>query len=90
MPSDSKEESWKSQPLGRYGSIRDIADATVYLFSDAGSYVNGHCLVGTYSFAFKPAVFQYLLIFDSGRSFLAYALCLDGRRPQIPRFPAIR
>ncbi|KAF3400754.1 Peroxisomal 2,4-dienoyl-CoA reductase SPS19 [Talaromyces pinophilus] len=45
MPSDSKEESWKSQPLGRYGSIRDIADATVYLFSDAGSYVNGHCLV---------------------------------------------
>lgn len=89
MPSDSKEESWKSQPLGRYGSIRDIADATVYLFSDAGSYVNGHCLVGTYSL-FSSLSSKRLLIFDSGRSFLAYALFLDWRRPQIPRFPAIR
>jgi len=36
------------QPLGRFGSVRDIADATVYLFSDAGSYVNGQTLVGEY------------------------------------------
>ncbi|PKS10621.1 hypothetical protein jhhlp_002376 [Lomentospora prolificans] len=32
-------------PAGRLGSVRDIADSTVYLFSDAGSYVNGHVLV---------------------------------------------
>ena len=28
----------------------------MYLFSDAGSYVNGHALVGTYSFVSKPNV----------------------------------
>lgn len=32
-------------PLGRYGSVKEIADATVYLFSDAGNYVNGATLV---------------------------------------------
>ncbi|KAI1382122.1 sporulation protein-like protein [Hypoxylon crocopeplum] len=32
-------------PLGRFGTIRDIADATIYLFSDAGSYVTGEVLV---------------------------------------------
>ncbi|KAI1804068.1 NAD(P)-binding protein [Daldinia bambusicola] len=34
-----------SIPLGRWGSIKDIADATVYLFSDAGNYVTGEVLV---------------------------------------------
>jgi peroxisomal 2,4-dienoyl-CoA reductase len=32
-------------PLNRYGTVKDIADATVYLFSDAGNYVNGEVLV---------------------------------------------
>jgi len=32
-------------PLGRFGSVRDIADATVYLFSEAGGFVNGEVLV---------------------------------------------
>lgn len=45
LPSNAREESRRRQPLGRNGSIRDIADATVYLFSDTGSYVNGHALV---------------------------------------------
>ncbi|KAJ1331519.1 2,4-dienoyl-CoA reductase [(3E)-enoyl-CoA-producing] [Microdochium nivale] len=35
----------RSIPLGRMGTIRDIADATVFLFSDAGNYVNGDILV---------------------------------------------
>lgn len=34
-------------PAGRFGTVRDIADATIYLFSAAGSYVNGEILVGT-------------------------------------------
>ena len=35
----------KGIPSGRWGAGRDIADATVFLFSEAGSYVNGHALV---------------------------------------------
>ncbi|KAI0383892.1 NAD(P)-binding protein [Hypomontagnella monticulosa] len=32
-------------PLGRWGTVRDIADATVFLFSDAGNYITGDVLV---------------------------------------------
>ncbi|KAM0712955.1 hypothetical protein Q7P35_000406 [Cladosporium inversicolor] len=32
-------------PIGRWGEVKEIADATIYLFSEAGSYVNGHALV---------------------------------------------
>lgn len=32
-------------PAGRYGTVKEISDATVYLFSDAGNYVNGDTLV---------------------------------------------
>lgn len=45
IPADALEAYTKSQPLGRYGSVRDIADATVYLFADTGSYVSGQTLV---------------------------------------------
>lgn len=45
LPSDKMEKIVKSQPLGRFGSVRDIADATVYLFADTGSYVSGQILV---------------------------------------------
>jgi peroxisomal 2,4-dienoyl-CoA reductase len=31
----------KGVPSGRWGTVRDIADATVFLFSDAGNYLNG-------------------------------------------------
>lgn len=35
----------KGVPSGRFGTVKDIADATVYLFSEAGTYVNGQILV---------------------------------------------
>ncbi|KAK7902610.1 peroxisomal 2 4-dienoyl-CoA reductase sps19 [Exophiala xenobiotica] len=35
----------KRIPLGRWGFIKEIADATVFLFSDAGNYVTGDNLV---------------------------------------------
>jgi peroxisomal 2,4-dienoyl-CoA reductase len=31
-------------PSGRMGTVRDIADATVFLFSDAGTYINGQVI----------------------------------------------
>ncbi|KAL9016425.1 MAG: hypothetical protein Q9185_006230 [Variospora sp. 1 TL-2023] len=42
---EDTERSMKNVPLGRYGSVKEIADATVYLFSDAGNFVNGSVLV---------------------------------------------
>lgn len=39
-------------PSGRFGTVKEIADATIYLFADTGSYVNGTVLVG------KCAVFH--------------------------------
>lgn len=33
-------------PLGRLGSLKEMADAVVYLFADTGDYVNGEILVG--------------------------------------------
>lgn len=38
-------KSAKRVPVGRLGSVKDIADATVYLFSDAGNFVNGSTVV---------------------------------------------
>jgi len=35
----------KQIPLQRYGMVKEIADGTVYLFSDTGNYVNGDVLV---------------------------------------------
>ncbi|KAK5312880.1 peroxisomal 2 4-dienoyl-CoA reductase sps19 [Exophiala xenobiotica] len=39
----------KSVPSGRLGAVKDVADATVYLLSHAGSYVNGEILVGKHA-----------------------------------------
>lgn len=44
--SDHAKQSMKIIPSGRWGTVKEIADATVYLFSDAGNFVNGEILVG--------------------------------------------
>lgn len=41
MDEASVRKSKAGIPLGRWGYVKEIADATVYLFSEAGSYVNG-------------------------------------------------
>lgn len=44
--SKGEDETAKMIPSGRYGTVKEIADATVYLFSDTGNYVNGDIIVG--------------------------------------------
>lgn len=46
---DSISASHSKIPLGRWGTVKEIADATVYLFSDAANFVNGQTLVGNLS-----------------------------------------
>lgn len=46
---DTIEASTKRIPLGRWGTVKEIADATVYLFSDAANFVTGQTLVGEFS-----------------------------------------
>lgn len=43
---EDAEAGKKQIPSGRWGTVREIADATVYLFSEAAGYVNGTTLVG--------------------------------------------
>ncbi|PSN74618.1 peroxisomal 2,4-dienoyl-CoA reductase-like protein SPS19 [Corynespora cassiicola Philippines] len=43
--SDARAKASKMIPSGRYGTVKEIADATIYLFSDSGNYVNGETLV---------------------------------------------
>jgi 2,4-dienoyl-CoA reductase [(3E)-enoyl-CoA-producing], peroxisomal len=45
LAGQSDEELGRRTPVGRFGSVRDISDATIYLFSDAGNYVSGHILI---------------------------------------------
>ena len=42
---EARKAGMKSVPSGRWGEVREIADATVYLFSGAGDFVNGTTIV---------------------------------------------
>ena len=45
VPEPIKEKLKKRIPLGRFGLIKDIENAAVFLCSDAASFVNGAILV---------------------------------------------
>ncbi|ODQ64695.1 NAD(P)-binding protein [Nadsonia fulvescens var. elongata DSM 6958] len=45
LPKENIDQARKRVPLGRFGKTRDIADATVWLFSQAASYVSGTVVV---------------------------------------------
>ena len=53
----------KQIPLGRWGTVKEIADATIYLFSEAAGYVNGTTLVGKCKVFHFPALDVKLLPF---------------------------
>jgi peroxisomal 2,4-dienoyl-CoA reductase len=42
---ESKDGPRRTVPLGRFGTVKEIADAGIYIFSDAGNYVNGATIV---------------------------------------------
>ena len=39
-----REEALRSVPVQRFGLVKEIADATVFLFGDTGNFVNGATL----------------------------------------------
>lgn len=45
LGSGKDDDDAKKVPLQRFGTVKEIADGTIYLFSDAGNYVNGEVLV---------------------------------------------
>lgn len=45
LPKDMVEEISKSIPIQRYGTVEDIANAGIFLFSPAASYITGAALV---------------------------------------------
>jgi len=45
VPEAIKEKLRKRIPMGRFGLIRDIENAAVFLCSDAASFINGEVLV---------------------------------------------
>jgi peroxisomal 2,4-dienoyl-CoA reductase len=82
----NQERQYKAVPIGRYGTVKEIADATVYLFSDSGNFVNGETLVGEYLETVRRK--EYLLMWnDSRRRTVAYGRLRE--RIHVPRFPAL-
>ena len=52
----------RHNPMQRMGTVKDIADATVFLCSDTGEHVNGDRLVGELTiFSASPACFSALM-----------------------------
>jgi peroxisomal 2,4-dienoyl-CoA reductase len=83
---ENRERSYKAVPIGRYGTVKEIADATVYLFSDSGNFVNGETLVGMY---LVPVCNEWVLTFCNSRRWTVAHSRLRSGLP-IPRIPPLR
>ncbi|KAF3910817.1 hypothetical protein ABW20_dc0103902 [Dactylellina cionopaga] len=69
VPEELRQNPAKMTPLGRWGAVSEIADATIYLFSEAGRYVTGLTLVvdgGSWRNGNGVASFLYPMIFEPG------------------------
>jgi peroxisomal 2,4-dienoyl-CoA reductase len=44
-PEDMQKSAQTRVPLGRYGSVSDIANASVFLFSEAANWITGQIIV---------------------------------------------
>jgi 2,4-dienoyl-CoA reductase [(3E)-enoyl-CoA-producing], peroxisomal len=43
---DGKDEVKSTVPAGRLGTVKDVNNATVFLLSEAGDYINGTVQIG--------------------------------------------
>ena len=77
---DNLADALKRNPLGRWGTVKEISDATIFLFSDAGNYVNGQTLVGECT-SFPVCGNGLILLSFSRWSSMADAVCQYGRIP---------
>jgi peroxisomal 2,4-dienoyl-CoA reductase len=78
-----KEKAYKAIPSGRFGTVKEIADATIYLFSDAGNFVNGETLVvdgGAWRTTGNSSGFEYPDFLLSGKSVSGVA---GGKRSKL-------
>ncbi|KAK6533709.1 hypothetical protein TWF694_002641 [Orbilia ellipsospora] len=69
VPEELRENPAKMTPLGRWGAISEVADATIFLFSDAGRYINGVTIVvdgGSWRNGNQVASFLYPMLFQPG------------------------
>jgi len=84
--SDHRDKSSKGIPSGRYGTVKEIADATVYLFSDAGNYVNGETLVGK---MVASRLTRNHVLTDTRSRWRSMAYSWVCERLRIPRLPPV-
>jgi peroxisomal 2,4-dienoyl-CoA reductase len=82
---ENRERSYKAVPIGRYGTVKEIADATIYLFSDSGNFVNGETLVGKSNPFIRK---ESMLMCDSRRRTMAYSRFREWLH--VPRLPPVR
>ncbi|GAA5929428.1 SDR family oxidoreductase [Sporobolomyces koalae] len=69
LPQDVRDKAVKNVPVQRFGSGQDIANAALFLFSPAASYISGTCLVvdgADYHTSAQTTLFPYPDMFLEG------------------------
>lgn len=86
---DSRKETPRLIPSQRMGYVKEIADATIYLFSDAGNFVNGETIVGEFIFRSLISTSRLADSETSGWRTMAHAEHRQ-RRHQVSRLLSLR